>query len=180
MDKVFLEYDSAKDNYKIVVFVGREQVVLDGDDVRVPAKFRVYNEPIEPKVDDDWFGATLPSGEEIDVNLFREEGEPICASVYPVDEDGHIDTAHPILSLDRVSFVENEFYTGWLGRLWVIVKNQSQEYSDGNVYDEGYSLYTKGVGNSLLGTTGTLLEYVGSSYTAEDLQKRYIFRGGLV
>ena len=73
MTNVFLEYDNAKDNYKIVVFVGSEQVVLDSDDV------------------------------------------------------------------------------------------------------EGYSLYTKGVGSRLLGTTGTPLEYVGSSYTAEDLQERYIF-----
>lgn len=87
MVKVFLEYDKAKDNYKIVVFVGSEQLVLDGDDVRVPAKVRVaYNDPIEPKVDDDWFGATLATGEQIDINLFCEAGEStIYASVYPVD-----------------------------------------------------------------------------------------------
>lgn len=168
MVKVFLEYDSAKDNYKIVVFVGSEQVVLDGDDVRVPVKFRRYNEPIEPKVDDDWFGATLPTGEEIDINLFREEGEPIYASVYPVDEDGHIDTAHPILSLDRVAYVEKKFYTGWSERLWLIAKNQSQEYNDGEVYSEGYSLYTKGI--------TTPLKEVATSYTVEDLVTTYIFR----
>lgn len=177
MVKVFLEYDESKCNYKIVAFVGSEMVVLDGDDVRVPPKFRCYNEPIEPKVDDDWFGATLPSGEEIDINLFRDESETqIYASVYPVDEDGHIDTAHPILACDEVSYVEKKFFTGWLGRSWLIVRNQSQVYSDGNVYSEGYSLYTKGVGSPLLRTTDLSFEYVGSSYTVEDLVERFIFK----
>jgi len=176
MTKVFLKYDSAKDNYKIVVFVGSEQVVLDGDDVRVPAKFRRYNEPIEPKVDDDWFGATLPSGEEIDINLFREEGEPIYASVYPVDEDGHIDTAHPLMSLDKVSYITKMYYSGWVGMQYVIAKEQSHVEDDGNLYDGGYTLYAKEASDLILGIEGSPLGKIETSYTVEDLVERFIFR----
>ncbi len=178
MDKVFLEYDEAKDNYKIVVFVGSEELTLDGDDVRVPAKVRVaYDDPIEPKVDDDWFGATLPSGRVIDINLwaFDRQGT-FCASVYPVDEDGHIDTAHPLMSCDKISFIEKEYYSGWSGCRWVVAKNQSQEYSDGNTYSEGFTLYMKHVEIPFLGTDATQLEEVGTSYTVESLVEKFIFR----
>lgn len=175
MVKVFLEYDESKSNYKIVAFVGSEMVVLDGDDVRVPPKFRAYNEPLEPRVDDDWFGATLPSGEEIDINLFREEGEPIYASVYPVDEDGHIDTAHPLMSLDKVSYITKRYYSGWVGMEYVVAKNQSHIESDGELYNSGYTLYTKHVATPLL-NDGTPLEEIETSYTVEDLVARFIFR----
>jgi len=175
MVKVFLEYDEAKDNYKIVVFVGSEMMVLDGDDVRVPPKFRRYNEPIEPNVDDDWFGATLSSGEEIDINLFREEGEPIYASVYPV-EDGHIDTAHPLMSLDKISFIEKKYYSGWVGMQYVIAKEQSYTANDGNLYDGGYTLYAKEGSNLMLGIEGSPLGKIETSYTIEDLIERFIFK----
>lgn len=169
MVKVFLEYDSAKSNYKIVVFVGSEMLVLDGDDVRVPTKVRVaYSDPVEPLVDDDWFGATLPSGGEIDINLsYGVIPDTITASVYPV-EDGHVDISHPILACDKVSFIEKKFFTGWTDRLWLVVKNQPQRDIDGEVYSEGYSLYTKGI--------TTPLKEVATSYTVEDLVTTYIFR----
>lgn len=177
MTKVFLEYDKAKDNYKIVVFVGSEQVVLDGDDVRVPVKFRRYNEPIEPKVDDDWFGATLPTGEEIDINLFRDESETqIYASVYPVDEDGHIDTAHPLMSLDKISFIEKKYYSGWVDMLYMIAKEQSYIANDGNSYAGGYTLYAKEGSNMMLGIEGSPLGKIETSYTIEDLIERFIFK----
>lgn len=178
MTKVFLEYDKARDDYKIVVFVENEMLVLDGDDVRVPAKFKVaYNDPTEPKVDDDWYGATLLSGEQIDINLFYGAVEPtsITASVYPVDEEGHIDTAHPLLALDKIAYVEKKFYTGWFGAEWFVVKEQPYS-SEGEIYDGGYTLYEKSRSNPSLCIDGTPLERVGSSYTVEDLITRFIFR----